>query len=159
MNCPAGVIFVAIQFMERSEKSWRSQFMMRRHQFICKNEQSKNRRNFPFTLALSVVIRVWVWSILYLTSQMRCSHLAVFSNSSLRTSPIYPRRFFLYTLHDFLHPLHDFYLIISFFTPTSESAESKKASADSLRKLSLAIFAEVVLYLLATSKSFSPALG
>ena len=88
MNCPAGMIFVAIQFMERSEKSWRSQFMMRRHQFICKNEQSKNRRNFPFTLALFVVIRAWDSPILYLTSQMRCSHLAVFSNSPLRTSPI-----------------------------------------------------------------------
>ena len=42
------MMFVAIQFMERSEKSWRSQFMMRRHQFIHKKEQSKNRRNFSF---------------------------------------------------------------------------------------------------------------
>ena len=42
-----------------SEKLWRSQFMMHKHKFIHKNEQSKNRRISPFTLALSAVIRFW----------------------------------------------------------------------------------------------------
>ena len=51
VNCPTGMIFVAIQFMERSENSWRSQFMMRQHQFI-KNKQSKNRRKFILLLLL-----------------------------------------------------------------------------------------------------------
>jgi len=36
MNCAIGT-FVAIQFMERSEKSWRIKFIMRQHQFIYKN--------------------------------------------------------------------------------------------------------------------------
>ena len=33
--------------------------MERQHQFIYKKEQSKNGRMSPFTLALSLVIRVW----------------------------------------------------------------------------------------------------
>ena len=54
------MIFVAIQFMEQREKSWRSQFMMRQHQFIYKNEQSKNRRiGFLLLLLFLLVIRVW----------------------------------------------------------------------------------------------------
>ena len=40
MNCAFGTL-IAIQFM------------MRKHQFIYKSKQSKNRRLFPFTLALS----------------------------------------------------------------------------------------------------------
>jgi hypothetical protein len=36
LNYPAGMIFVAIQFMEQRDKSWRSQFMMRQHQFTHK---------------------------------------------------------------------------------------------------------------------------
>ena len=34
------------------EKSWPVQFMMREHQFIYHNKQSKNRRFYPFILAL-----------------------------------------------------------------------------------------------------------
>ena len=38
------------------EKSWRSQFMMLRHQFIYKNEQSKNRRKCILLLSLFFAI-------------------------------------------------------------------------------------------------------
>ena len=64
MNCsklhelPYGhdMIFVAIQFMEQREKSWRSQFMMRQHQFIYKNKKSKNRRIFLLLLLLFLFV-------------------------------------------------------------------------------------------------------
>jgi hypothetical protein len=55
------MIFVAIQFMEQREKSWRSQFMMRQHQFTHKKQAEQEQKDlFPFTLALSACI--WVWS-------------------------------------------------------------------------------------------------
>jgi len=37
---PCGTL-VAIQFMERSENSWQSQFMMRQHQFINKTNRAR----------------------------------------------------------------------------------------------------------------------
>ena len=40
------------------EKSWRSQFMTACRQFIYKNKQSKNRRFYPFTLALFYLYRI-----------------------------------------------------------------------------------------------------
>ena len=57
VNCPTGMIFVAIQFMEQREKSWRSQFMMRQHQFIYKNEQSKDRRIGFLLLLLFLLVK------------------------------------------------------------------------------------------------------
>jgi hypothetical protein len=64
------MIFVAIQFMEQREKSWRSQFMMRQHQFIHKKQAEQEQKDlFPFTLALSVL----GLAHLRLTSQTRCS--------------------------------------------------------------------------------------
>ena len=44
-----------------ASKSWRSQFMMRQHQFIHKNEQSKNRRKFILLLLLFLLV-IWVWA-------------------------------------------------------------------------------------------------
>ena len=70
------------------EKSWRSQFMMRQHQFIYQNEQSKNRRIFSFYSCSFCRYRGLGLAILHLSGQMRCSHLSVFSNSPLRTSRI-----------------------------------------------------------------------
>ena len=71
------------------EKSWRSQFMMRQHQFIYKNEQSKNRRIcFLLLLLFSACYMGLGLAQMHLTSQMRCSHLVEVSNSPLRTSPL-----------------------------------------------------------------------
>ena len=71
------------------EKSWRSQFMMRQHQFIHKNEQSKNRRIcFLLLLLFSACYMGLGLAQMHLTSQMRSSHLVEVSNSPLRTSRI-----------------------------------------------------------------------
>ena len=53
MNCPTGMISVAIQFMERSENSWRSQFMMRQHQFIHRKQTEQEYKDFLLVLLLS----------------------------------------------------------------------------------------------------------
>ena len=71
------------------EKSWRSQFTMRQHQFIYKNEQSKNRRICFLLLLLFSACYMGLGLVqMHLTSQMRCSHLVEVSNSPLRTSRI-----------------------------------------------------------------------
>ena len=49
---PHGTL-VAIQFMERSEKSWRSQFMMRQHQFIHRKQTEQEYKDFFLVLLLS----------------------------------------------------------------------------------------------------------
>ena len=67
------------------EKSWRSQFMMRQHQFIYKNEQSKNRRIcFLLLLLFSACYMGLGLAHLRLTGQMRCSHLAAFIKFSAK---------------------------------------------------------------------------
>ena len=65
------MIFVAIQFMERSEKSWRSKFMMRKHQFIYKSEQSKNGRISPYVSALFLYNYLNLANILLTVSNAR----------------------------------------------------------------------------------------
>ena len=95
---------------DADEKSWRSQFMMRQHQFIYKNEQSKNRRIcFLLLLLFSACVGVprsecnELWGVTYmglglallhLYRQMRCLHFCQCENSPLRTSPIYLPTFF-----------------------------------------------------------------
>ena len=77
--------WVAIQFMERSEKSWRSQFMMRKRQFIHKNEQSKNRRNFSFYSCSFCRYKGLGLALLHLSGQMLCSHLTAFFKFSAKS--------------------------------------------------------------------------
>ena len=63
--------------------------MMRKHQFIHKNEQSKNRRRVILLLLLfSACNKGLGLAQVYLTGQMRCSHLVELSNSPLRTPPL-----------------------------------------------------------------------
>ena len=95
MNCAlrhigCNSIHVSDELQSNSaSKSWRSQFMMRQHQFIHKNEQSKNRRRFILLLLLfSACNKGLGLAQVHLTGQMRCSHLVELSNSPLRTSPL-----------------------------------------------------------------------
>ena len=83
-----------------ASKSWRSQFMMRKHQFIHRKQTEQEYKDlFPFSLALSACLGVprsecyELWGFTYmgfgltqvhLTSQMRCSHYVEYSNSPLR---------------------------------------------------------------------------
>ena len=62
--------------------------MMRRHQFIHKNEQSKNRRRFILLpLLFSACNKGFALAHLHLTGHVRSSHLVEFSNSPLKISP------------------------------------------------------------------------
>ena len=54
VNCPAG-IKLAIQFTERSEKSWRSQSLMRKHQFI-KHAKRADRTVCSFQILLILAL-------------------------------------------------------------------------------------------------------
>ena len=101
MNCAlrhigCNSIHVSDELQSNSaSKSWRSQFMMRQHQFIHKNEQSKNRRRFILLLLLfSACNKGLGLAQVHLTGQMRCSHLVELSNSPLRTSPLGGEGFF-----------------------------------------------------------------
>ena len=85
MNCNK------LQFKSRrrlaDEKSWRSQFMMRQHQFIHRKQTEQEYKDFLLVLLLSFCLyKVWAYPKVCLTSQMRCSHCIECSNFPLRTS-------------------------------------------------------------------------
>ena len=93
--------------------------MMREHQFIHKNEQSKNRRRFILLLLLfSVCNKSLGLAQVHMTSQMRCSHLAVFSNFSAK---------------NIIHTVLDFYFLDYFlFISESNLSSASFPSGDSL---------------------------
>ena len=100
-----------------ASKSWRSQFMMRQHQFIHRKQTEQEYKDFFLVFLLFSVCNMGLglahsreplkfYEFLRnpearLTSQMRCLHFAQSINSPLRTSPIVRRVGFLHNINNY----------------------------------------------------------
>ena len=86
---------------------------MREHQFIHKNEQSKNRRICFLLLLLFFACYMGLGlTQMHLTSQMRCSNFCESVNSPLRTSRIHAGIITILKKDSLLEPFFSLYFIL-----------------------------------------------